>query len=101
MMVVMVMMIVAAAAVMTMVVMMFMMVIVTATIAVVAVVVMVVTACNRRPAVFVEYHTHFIYDEDLLFFTCCLVDGFHQHIHHIMFSLFRYVMNDLSYIIHI
>jgi len=61
-----------------------MVVIVTAAITVIAVVVMFVTVCNGCPAVFVEYHTHFIYDENFLFFGCCFVDGFHQHIHHIM-----------------
>ena len=72
--------IMAAAAVMTMV----MMVIVATAIAVIVVVVMVMAVCDRCPAVFVKYHTYFIYDENLLFFGRSLVDGFHQEIHHIM-----------------
>ena len=86
--VVMVVMIVAAAAVMTVVMVVFVMVvIVAATIAIVTVVVMVVTICDGRPAVIVEYHTYLIYDENFLFFGCCFIDGFHHHIHYIMYGV--------------
>ena len=77
----------AAVAVVTMVMMVVVMVVVmAATVAVVIMVVMVVsmTLCNGCPAMFVEYHTDFIYDEDFLFFGSCFVDSFHQHIHHIV-----------------
>ena len=75
--VVMVVMVVATAAVMAMV---MMVVIMAATVAVVIMVVMVVsmTLCNGCPAMFVEYHTDFIYDENFLFFGSCFVDSLHQ-----------------------
>ena len=51
--------------------------------------VIIIVFGDGLPAVFVEYHTDLIHNQNLLFLGGCFVDGLHYHIHHIMDSIDR------------
>lgn len=76
-------------------VMIVVMVVVSAAAVVVMVMIMPATAViiivfgDGLPAVFVEYHTDLIHNQNLLFLGGCFIDGFHHHIHHIMDGIDR------------
>ena len=51
--------------------------------------VIIIVFGDGLPAVFVEYHTDLIHNQNLLFLGGCFVDGFRYHIHHIMDGIDR------------